>query len=225
VTEQDLRSLFLPYGTIHSIHIPQSASVPVTHSTSGEDVKPEEEEVKMPATRGKGFAFVWMWTKKEAERAMEGVNGTKVHAGMAEEMVKDKQRRKKARREAKKSKDEKKGNDEEEAKDVRIIAVDWALSKDKWEEEKQKMEVDEETEPNEGGEDALKSEDDGETSSEDNIGLHDDSGSDKDEDSDVDERSDIEEKTKPQLPAPESGTTVFVRNIPFEATEDELRTL
>ena len=34
-----------------------------------------------------------------------------------------------------------------------------------------------------------------------------------------------EEKKRPSLPLPEAGTTLFIRNLPFLATEDELRTL
>ena len=46
---------------------------------------------------------------------------------------------------------------------------------------------------------------------------------DEDEDEmDVDE--DDEKPGKPQLPAVDVGTTLFVRNVPFEATEDDLRT-
>ena len=65
----------------------------------------KEEDAKegtIPKPRGKGFAFVWMWTKKEAERAMEGANGAVVKAGMAGELVRDKQVRKKDRRKTKK---------------------------------------------------------------------------------------------------------------------------
>jgi hypothetical protein len=36
---------------------------------------------------------------------------------------------------------------------------------------------------------------------------------------------DDEPPVRPQLPPPENGTTLFIRNIPFSATEDELRTL
>ena len=45
----------------------------------------------------------------------------------------------------------------------------------------------------------------------------------EDEDMNVDEEDD--KPAKPQLPPPETGTTLFVRNVPFEATEDELRTV
>ena len=35
---------------------------------------------------------------------------------------------------------------------------------------------------------------------------------------------DEEKPGRPQLPPPEAGTTLFVRNVPFEATDEELRT-
>ena len=46
-------------------------------------------------------------------------------------------------------------------------------------------------------------------------------------DGDDEDRSDDngDKPTKPSLPKPEAGTTLFIRNLPFEATEDELRVL
>lgn len=191
--------------------------------------------------RGKGFAFVWMWTKKEAEKALEGCNGMKVKAGFAEGMVKDKQRRKKERREEKKrlAREATAGNgeggdgteDEEggtEAKALtsgeRVIAVDWALSKEKWEVEKKRIEDEGEGEAE--GSSSEESEDD---EDDEGLGVHEHEAGSSDESDSEDEddegRSDEEERTKPQLPPPETGTTLFVRNVPFEATEDELRTL
>jgi len=230
VTEQDLRALFLPYGTIYSVNLPRStiSTTDTKENADGEGaVKEEGEEPRIPpAPRGKGFAFVWMWTKREAEKAMEGVNGKTVRAGMAEELVRDKQMRKKDRREAKK------GKDKEEAKEKgRVVAVDWALSKERWEEEKQKMEEEASEEEGEDASETDKEEDESGDGKDDDghVGLHDDSDSQpgsevEDEDEDED-RSDAEERAKPQLPPPEAGTTLFVRNIPFEATEDELRAL
>ena len=50
---------------------------------------------------------------------------------------------------------------------------------------------------------------------------------DMDIDGDDEDRSDDngDKPTKPSLPKPEAGTTLFIRNLPFEATEDELRVL
>jgi nucleolar protein 4 len=108
----------------------------------------------------------------------------------------------------------------------RNMAVDWALSKDKWEEVKKDEDKDEdkegkvEEEDSEVKEDAAKgAEDDAAT-----IENEEDDSEDKDEDAmDVDEKE--EAPAKPVLPAVEEGSTVFIRNLPFEATEEELRNL
>jgi nucleolar protein 4 len=69
------------------------------------------------------------------------------------------------------------------------------------EEEEEEMEMEKEEEKEEEGE-----EEEGE----------------EEEESDLE---DVEPPVRPQLPPPETGTTLFIRNIPFSATEDELRTL
>ena len=54
--------------------------------------------------------------------------------------------------------------------------------------------------------------------------LH--SGEDDEDRSDLDDEEENEEEgVKPHLPQPEAGETLFIRNIPFNGTEDELRTL
>lgn len=231
ITEQDLRAVFLPYGPIYSVDIP---------------LKDDEDGGK---PRAKGFAFIWMLSRKDAERAMEGANGTKVQAGMAARLVTDKQKKKKQRREEEKAEKAAKGQGEEVEEEERdgvpetrgkwrMIAVDWALSKDKWQAEKAKQEqedadadvrMEEDAEGGEGGADS-----DGAEGDDDQIGLHEEddegegSGGSSDEyDLSEGEEDDTQEqdRAKPALPPPETGTTLFVRNVPFEATEDELRTL
>lgn len=254
ITEQDLRAVFLPYGPIHSVHIPLKDPEPMREGEEGSSsqVKP----------RTKGYAFVWMLGKKDAEKALEGANGTRVHAGLADGLVRHKQLKKKLRREEAKLKQKEKerkarGKDkdgqeeedgeaegEDDAKDVseaeeedpseRVIAVDWALSKDKWEEAKAKLQGDEPEEverDNEGkpiGSESGESDDDEGS----HIGFHDDSdassvsGEGSDEDSDGMDLDGEESKLeRPELPQTDTGTTLFVRNVPFEATEDELRTM
>lgn len=257
-TEQDLRAIFLPYGPIYSIHIPIDTKAVVPKDEVKEEDAPESSTSprKPPQQRTKGFAFVWMLSKKDAERAMEGCNGMTLRAGMAESLVSDKQKKKKQRRLEKKSKEaaaargwkeggadaeedeaeeegqedgdgddekEKTGAQDEAAtrSEERVIAVDWALSKDKWEKEKAKMEEDEdeEMEDAEDGSSPSDEDDDGEQ-----LGVHSGSGSEP-EDDDSDQEDDAEKPVKPELPPPAAGTTLFVRNIPFEATEDDLRTL
>ncbi|PFH48806.1 hypothetical protein AMATHDRAFT_5445 [Amanita thiersii Skay4041] len=284
-TEQDLRAVFLPYGPIYSINIPTkesttAATVPdqaidpgasTTNDTStssigakdNQDASPPSISAQLQHRRimaSRGFAFIWYYSKKDAERALEGCNGAIVRAGAAEDLVKDKQKRKKQKRLEKKlaalatvkEKEKVAGGDEdvenqekdenedtEEDKNKRVIAVDWALSKDRWKEEKAKID---ESMKDEGGEDsdqagnskediesASGSEDGDERS---DSGIHDGDSdtelgsSDMSDNESVDEERDENDKpVKPQLPAVDIGTTLFIRNIPFDAAEDELRTL
>ncbi|PCH38948.1 hypothetical protein WOLCODRAFT_84595 [Wolfiporia cocos MD-104 SS10] len=257
ITEQDLRAIFLPYGPVYSVDIPvvKDATEHETSVKAEEGMKTEEDKKprgipKAKAKRTKGFAFVWMLSRKDAERAMEGCNGIAVRAGVAEQMVADKQKRKKQQREEEKSTkaaashvegDE--GHDAAEGDDVaertskeRIIAVDWALSKSQWEKEKAKLEEGAEdvemteARDEEGSEGDESEEESEEKNEDDHIGVHsDDDESDdsmaEDDDSDSESDGEEEEPAKPTLPPPETGTTLFVRNVPFEASEDELRTL
>jgi nucleolar protein 4 len=105
----------------------------------------------------------------------------------------------------------------------RKIAVDWALSKDKWEEVKEKVvpaaEKSEEKENKSGDEEEEGGDDDDKDESEAS-----DAAQDEDEAMDVDEKVEAV-PAKPALPAVEEGSTVFIRNLPFEATEEELRNL
>jgi len=249
-SEQDLRAVFLPYGPIYSIHIPlderplpeKDQDVVKAESSTSATIAAAYSAAR---PRTKGFAFVWMLSKKDAERAIEGCNGMVMRAGTAQTLVSDKQKKKKLKRLEKKAAaarmkkegtDEKKDDEEdEEEKDEemeedspvddkrateRTIAVDWALSKDKWKEEKAKIMEDVEMED---ASDASSDEED------EGLGVH--SGGDEDSDDSSDSQPDEddsdadEEPVKPELPPPEAGTTLFIRNIPFEATEEELRTL
>ncbi|KAK0492617.1 hypothetical protein EDD18DRAFT_1334064 [Armillaria luteobubalina] len=109
--------------------------------------------------RSRGFAFVWMLSKKDAEKAMESCNGK----------------------------------------------------------EKTRMEEDEDV----AMEDASSGEDE-EIGEEEQLGIHD--GTDEDADGSSDEDENDEESVKPQFP-PETGTALFIRNVPFTVTEHELRSL
>ena len=248
ITEQDLRAIFLPYGPIYSVHIPLASDV--KHE---DDVKSENGDSEPARPRSKGFAFVWFLSRKDAEKAMQACNGMTVEAGMAEALVSDKQKKKKQRREEKKRKakegeDAEQEDEEQEDAGRRTIAVDWALSKDKWEAEKAKLEAqaeeDADVEMSDAEDEASVSSKDGDSeddeggdsdSKDEQLGVHEDDSEDgrSDADSsdshpdDEDEEGDEEQQSpvKPTLPPPEVGTTVFVRNVPFEATEDELRTL
>lgn len=213
ITEQDLRAIFLPHGSIYSIDIPRI--------DADERVKAEDDE-SSSLLRGKGFAFVWMWNRKEAETAMNACNGRQVRAGFATDLIKDKQKRKKARREEKKQAGTSNALDDLE----RTIAVDWALSKNKWEEEKRDLHEEKESEfqGKQGSDEdteSLRSTTEGPDERDDGEG-----GSIIESDhKEVEDDPNDEEKARPSLPQPEAGTTLFIRNLPFLATEDELRTL
>ena len=177
-----MRRLFLPYGPIHSITIPVA--------------KPEEEGGR---PRAKGFAFVWMISKKDAEKAIEGVNGTTLGG-------------------------ERDGDPNGKGKE-RVIAVDWSLSKERWEVEKERIVEDNSVgEEGEGSDPGSDSEGPDDESDDDQFGVHHDSdGSDSEEDDEGNDDDDPPDR--PQLPPPETGNTLFIRNVPFTATEDELRSL
>lgn len=209
VSEQDLRAVFLPFGPIHSIDIPHT------------------EENK-----GKGFAFVWMISKKDAEKAMEGTNGKPLKAGIAKELREDKTTKKKLLREQRKLEkaakpDDQAVDDNDDEQDVeekpgRKMAVDWALSKDRWEEEKQKeaeSSASGSSSENESGSDESSSD-----SEEDSNSEPEDDDDDESDNSEVDRDGD-DEPVKPTLPEPAAGTTLFIRNVPFSSTEEDLRTL
>ncbi|EJD07847.1 RNA-binding domain-containing protein [Fomitiporia mediterranea MF3/22] len=230
ISENDLRSLFLPFGPVYSIDIPMDKT------TNCEDSKSESTK-----TRAKGFAFVWFFSKKDAEHAIAGVNGRAVEAGSIVAPTMNKKERQRLRRELRKKKSEAgdretaEGGDKSDVDDqreddvdkgiethgsARILAVDWALSKSKWEEAKAKVLSDQSKETaddNEGLDSELSDEDEisGETADSDEGGNEDDE----------DERSEAEVAIKPILPQTDVGTTIFVRNVPFDATEDELRIL
>ncbi|KAJ3980473.1 hypothetical protein F5890DRAFT_694771 [Lentinula detonsa] len=262
ITQQDLRAIFLPYGPIYSIHIP-TENKSDTKSDDINDADGMTNKTSGTQIRTRGFAFVWMNSKKDAERAMEGCNGSVIRAGMAENMISDKQKRKKQRRVERKVKEDSKKKDEAEEEEVkgkegereesdgdenndknpsdeRVIAVDWALSKDKWQEEKAKIATvkDDDVEmANDAASGSESSSDSGDGSisdeeseeEEEGVGLHNEGESESGSGSEYigsdDDEEEDEAPVKPQLPAPEAGTTLFVRNVPFTATEDEFRIL
>ena len=177
ITESDLRTLFLPYGVIFSVKIPVEA--------------PNDQDTRSNRKpKAKGFAFVWMLTKVDAEKALEGTNGKIVNE--------------------------------------RPIAVDWALSKDKWEGTKEQLQTKDE-ELSDAQSDSSSGDEDGSDQSDEGLGVHTDDDtsmqSAADDQDDTDEDEDRGNPSRPELPAPEAGTTLFIRNVPWEATEDEMRQL
>ncbi|KAL4068597.1 hypothetical protein V8B97DRAFT_1873247 [Scleroderma yunnanense] len=245
-TEQDLRAIFLPHGPIHSINMPMANA---TETKPGDG----EEDRKPLTSRSKGFAFVWMLSKKDAEVALKQCNGMKVRAGVADAIVSEKQKRKKDRREEKKRTHTVKEEDAEDdipeqsgsTSGERMIVVDWALSKDRWEEAKLNLEGMGEVERPKGDVDMKSSgsesensadehqeDSDDEDSQDGHLGMYEEDDDDDDDNDDDEEEeeaftrdNDDREAAKPKLPETDVGTTLFIRNIPFAATEDEIRTL
>ena len=134
---------------------------------------------------------MWFLVRKDAERAMAEVNGKVI---------------------------KKTGGKEGEG---RQVAVDWALSKEKWQ-EAQKKDVGEEVQEEGSG-----SSESDERSSSVSTGSGDDSTHEEGGAMSVDkeERVDESEPVKPHLPSVDVGSTLFIRNLPFETTEQELNTL
>jgi len=105
----------------------------------------------------------------------------------------------------------------------RKITVDWAVSKDKYEEAKKE----------EGGDDKEAVEavlaDEKKDGSDDAEAEDEDMEDEGDAEAEAAETMEVDEEeskpVKPVLPDVEEGSTLFVRNVPFEVTEEELRNL
>lgn len=106
----------------------------------------------------------------------------------------------------------------------RPVAVDWALSKEKWEETQKVEKVDVDAS-------SLAS---SSSSGDDDEGSNAKTGTSLSGNEDANElvdgvedpdAMDEDEPVKPQLPTVDVGATLFIRNVPFESTEQELNTL
>lgn len=215
--------IFTPYGPLHSVHVPKSEPT----DASNPNAKP----------LARGFAFVWFLSKKDAEKAIQGVNGTKVVGGIAS---RPQGKKKKGKKSAEK---ETEGEVVDESPEVegRVVAVDWALSKERWEktideaadegsssgEEGEK----EDTESGASDEDGEEDDEDEDAEAEQTLGVNDEesgsdnSGSENSDSEEDDDESMAEPATSSKPPPPEEGTTLFIRNVPFEATDEDLGTL
>ncbi|BEJ17234.1 hypothetical protein CspHIS471_0606350 [Cutaneotrichosporon sp. HIS471] len=229
-TEADLRATFLPFGPIQAIDLPTLPSK-----------LPTEPGKPAPPPRARGFAFVWFMARKDAEKAMAAVNGKPIKAAPNAAVAKGKQGRL-----------AKKG----EVGDGRPVAVDWAMSKEKFEgAKKQDVEADEGSEEeSDSGSDSDSDSDSSDSGSEDSesgdedeedaaqvdadIDMEDASsdssnddsddseeGSDEEDEDEDEEMEDDEEPVKPKLPDTDVGSTLFLRNVPYEATEQEVGSL
>lgn len=142
--------------------------------------------------------------RHDAEKAIEGTNGKPI----------------------------KKGPDGE----GRVVAVDWALSKEKWQEatkgeEKKEGEKESSDSGSDSGSESESNSESGEGSDEESSGDEGTSvvsGSEESSNTDENEEEEEEEEeepVKPTLPTVDVGSTLFIRNLPFETTELELNTL
>jgi nucleolar protein 4 len=184
----------------------------------------------LPNNKGKmsGFGFVTLRGRKNAEKAIEAINGKEVDGRtLAVDWAVDKQTWEKQNGDAeeaedkakspkvKKSKKAKKEAEEEEEDDPNMTQEDRDLVnffknygdnlEDEEEEDENEDKGSDEEEGNEGEEDE---------------DLDDEIGED-DEFEDIDEED--EEDEKPKKPLTNNDTTLFIRNLPYSATDDTLK--
>jgi nucleolar protein 4 len=197
----DLHAAFAPFGALHSVETPVDK-----------------------AGKGRGFAFVWFVHKKAAEDAIKKMNAKTLFPGLGEERIKEGGEGKKQTRQRLKA------DGEDLKKDGRQVAVDWALGKDQFEKAQKEAS---------GPASPKAAESDGTEGSDGSDGFEGSDDDEKDDMSPVEAEEDSEDDFSPveadaadedsddedNAPRPQQGTTLFVRNIQFEATEDELYAL
>lgn len=206
ITLDDLRAIFLPYGAIYDVTVP---------TKNGDD----QETSKHPP-RGRGFAFVWFVSRSDAARAIEAVNGVSLRHGAAEQAALKKAQGKKGREMAKEALEKVQAR----AQPARTVAVDWSLSQKEWLARTEDGQAGAEDAPTKRPRAESDSDADSDADSDDDSedGSEDDS---EDADSDAASASSASEETKPKLATTETGTILFVRNLPYQATEQELKDL
>ncbi|KAF9901274.1 RNA recognition motif-containing protein [Linnemannia zychae] len=203
IREAELRALFVKYGTVHEVNLPR----------------------KYEGGPLRGFGFVQMENLEATEKAVAALNGTEHHGRtIAVDWALAKDRFEEA---------EAKAQDEapaaaEEDQDVEMEDAT-AENEDEEDEEEGEEEEDEDEDEEAGSDD-----DDGELDLDHLQGSDDEEAEDSDEELDAEEEDaaalaalDLEEKeekeqSKMVLPDPSEGTTLFIRNLDFEATKDDL---
>ncbi|AEO57453.1 hypothetical protein MYCTH_2303648 [Thermothelomyces thermophilus ATCC 42464] len=200
--------------------------------------------VDLPNDKGKlaGFGFVTLRGRKNAERAMEAINGKVVDGRtLAVDWAVDKQTWEKLKdaadqdeakakspkeKKSEKAKSDKKEEDEDD--DPNMTQEDRDLVnffknygdnlEDEEEEDDQESEEDDE-EKSHGEEDQDGDSESGEEEEE-------DQEEDEDSESDVEESDDSddeEDKKKPKKPLTDNSTTIFIRNLPYSTTDETLK--
>ena len=225
INEDDLKSNFIKFGNIYSINLPKA-------------------KMNDGSLINKGFGFIWFTFYNDAKNALDNLNGKPLNLFSQNLELATKGGSKKMSKKI--------------FKDIetRPIAVDWALSKDKWDNEINKKDGDEnmdegnndEDKKDEGNNESERDDDKSESSneseidddkSEDSNESESESDEDNEEENEVDEDEimaelgdesateeeeddDDDDDDESRPPPLEPGLTLFIRNIPFEATEDEL---
>ncbi|TIC10731.1 hypothetical protein E3Q14_02644 [Wallemia mellicola] len=205
ITRDDLKATFIPFGDIHSITLPTI-------------------EAKDGSLHNKGYGFVWYTFYHDAQKAIDGMNGKSVKMATSEADVAAAGGTKKQRKKI--------------AKDIeaRPVAVDWALSKDQWENEQKAEEKDEKADEkddekmedasdksDESGSEDEEEEEENEDQSPENSEIDDDEIMEElENESGTEESGDEDDEEEAKAPPLEDGLTLFVRNIPFEATQEDL---
>ncbi|KAK4242440.1 hypothetical protein C8A03DRAFT_40254 [Achaetomium macrosporum] len=215
-TSEQLAKLFQPYGKIKFADLPND--------------------------KGKlaGFGFVTLRGRKNAERAMEAINGKEVDGRtLAVDWAVDKQtweklkdtatseggadtdKSPKAKKAKKKAKEEKEEDEDpnmtQEDRDLMNFFKNYGDNLEDEEDEDEDEDEDEEEDKDSGDESDREDEDEEE----------------KDEDEEVDEDSESEEseesdedgdgKEKPKKPMTDNSTTLFIRNLPYTTTDETLK--
>ncbi|KAH6627683.1 hypothetical protein F5144DRAFT_576571 [Chaetomium tenue] len=187
----------------------------------------------LPNNKGKlsGFGFVTLRGRKNAEKAIEAINGKEVDGRtLAVDWAVDKQtweqqngdaqedEDKAKSSKAKKSKKVKKEAEEEEEDDPNMTQEDRDLV-NFFKNYGDNLEDEEEDEDE--NEDKGSDEEEGSEGEEDED-LDDEIGEDDDEFEDIDEE-DEEEDDKPKKPLTNNDTTLFIRNLPYSTTDETLK--
>ena len=192
LSEDHIHSLFSNHGSVLSVHFPKAVA-------EGSRIKPRR------------FAFVWMKTTTEATTAMNAINGRAISVSDLGVKLED----------------------DIKPDSGRTVAVDYALPKDAWERSQQtetapagsrikwKPEDDEMSEDSKEEDDSDSDEVKDEEDEDEDVSMRDNSSRSEESEGDADSNSEDDEGAS-HLPKPEEGTTLFVRNLPFEATEDDL---
>ncbi|KAF8955152.1 RNA recognition motif-containing protein [Entomortierella lignicola] len=204
--ESELRALFTKFGTVHEVNLPR----------------------KYEGGPLRGFGFVQMENLDATEKAVAALNGTEHHGRtIAVDWALAKDRFEEA--EANAQKEELQTAEQDEDVEMEDASAD-NEAKDEEDEDENDEDEDSDSEDEDGGDD----DDDEELNLEHLQGSEDEDAEDSDEEMDAEEEDaaalaalDAEEaqekeQNKMALPDPSEGTTLFIRNLDFEATKDDL---